>query len=133
MIGILESKLVFRDNLLIRKRKSWIAGFGKKEVSIKELKMLLSQRQNEIQLIDVRNQNEYNECSISGSILIPLSTIESGEAINKIKILGANKNLYVFCKSGKRSLSALRHLKKCGIKGINIEGGIDAWNKESIG
>ena len=64
------------------------------------------------------------------SILIPLSTIESGVAINEIKALTAKKNLYVFCKSGKRSLRALKHLNKFGIKGINIEGGIEAWNKE---
>ena len=101
-----------------------------KSISVKELKTLLSQASKETLLIDVRNQIEHNECSISGSKLIPLSTIESGESINKIKNLAAQKNLYLFCKSGKRSLSALRHLKKRGIKGINIEGGIEAWNKE---
>ena len=103
-----------------------------KSISVKELKTLLSQASKETLLIDVRNQIEHNECSISGSKLIPLSTIESGESINKIKNLAAQKNLYLFCKSGKRSLSALRHLKKRGIKGINIEGGIEAWNKENI-
>ena len=81
-------------------------------------------------MIDVRNLNEHNQCSISGSRLIPLSTIESGEAINEIKILTAEKNLYVFCKSGNRSLRALKQLNKFGIKGINIAGGIEAWNKE---
>ena len=103
-----------------------------KSISVKELKALVSQASKEILLIDVRNQIEHNECSISGSKLIPLSTIESGESINAIKILAAQKNLYVFCKSGKRSLRALRHLKKHGIRGINIEGGIEAWNKENI-
>jgi len=99
-------------------------------ISIKKLKILLSQSSKEILLIDVRNQNEYNQCSIKGSKLIPLNTIESGKAINEIKILTAKKNLYVFCKSGKRSLRALKHLKKFGIRGINIQGGIEAWNNE---
>ena len=103
-----------------------------KSISIKELKVLLTQASKETLLIDVRTQIEHNEYSISGSKLIPLSTIESGESINKIKNLAAQKNLYLFCKSGKRSLSALRHLKKHGVKGINIEGGIEAWNKENI-
>ncbi len=101
-----------------------------KSITTKELKILLSQSSHAIQLIDVRNPNEHDQCSISGSKLIPLSTIESGEAINKIKILTAKKNLYVFCKSGKRSLRALKHLNKFGIRGINIEGGIEAWNNE---
>ena len=101
-----------------------------KSISIKELKGLLSQSSKEILLIDVRNQNEYNQSSITGSLLIPLSSIESGKAIDEIKILTAKKNLYVFCKSGKRSLLALKHLNKFGIRGINILGGIDAWNSE---
>ena len=100
-------------------------------ISIKELKVLLSQSSKEMLLIDVRNQNEYNQCSITGSLLMPLSSIESGKAIDEIKILTAKKNLYVFCKSGKRSLLALKHLKKLGIEAINIAGGIEAWNKEN--
>ena len=103
-----------------------------KSISVKELKTLLSQASKETLLIDVRNQIEHNECSISGSRLIPLNTIESGESINEIKILAAQKNLYLFCKSGTRSLRALRLLKKRGIQGTNIEGGIEAWNKENI-
>ncbi|AIQ98180.1 molybdopterin-synthase adenylyltransferase MoeB [Prochlorococcus sp. MIT 0801] len=101
-----------------------------KSISIKELKKLLGQSSKEILLIDVRDQNEYNQYSIQGSTLIPLSTIESGKAINEIKILTAKKNLYVFCKSGKRSLRALKHLHKFGIRGISIQGGIEAWKKE---
>ena len=103
-----------------------------KSISIKELKILLKQSPNKIQLIDVRNPNEHSQCSISGSKLIPLSTIESGEAINEIENLTPTKNLYIFCKSGKRSLRALKHLYKFGIRGINITGGIDAWNNEKI-
>ncbi len=103
-----------------------------KSISVKELKAILSQASKETLLIDVRTQIEHNEYSISDSRLIPLNTIESGESINKIKNLAAKKNLYVFCKSGKRSLIALRHLKKLGITGINIEGGIEAWNKENM-
>jgi adenylyltransferase/sulfurtransferase len=106
--------------------------FEIKSISVKNLKLLLSQASNQILLIDVRNPIEHNECSISGSQLIPLSTIESGEAINKIKISAEQKNLYIFCKSGKRSLRAIKHLKKFGISSINIEGGIEAWNKEKI-
>ncbi len=101
-------------------------------ISVKELKLILNQSSEEILLIDVRNKIEHDECSISGSELIPLSTIESGEAINKIKSFGAQKNIYIFCRSGKRSLRAIKHLKKFGISSINIQGGIEAWNKEKI-
>ena len=98
----------------------------------KKLKSLLSQSSKEILLIDVRNQVEHDQCSISGAMLIPLCTIESGEAINRIKTLAAHKDLYIFCKSGKRSMVAIKHLKRFGISGINIEGGIEAFYKEKI-
>ena len=106
--------------------------FDIKSISVKKLKLLLSQSSEEILLIDVRNPIEHHKCSILGSSLIPLSDIESGEAINKIKNFAAKKNLYIFCKSGKRSLRAIKHLKKFGISGINVEGGIEAWNKDKI-
>ena len=101
-----------------------------KSVSAKELKLLLKEKSNKILLIDVRNKEEHNLDSISGSKLIPLHTIESGEAIEEIKNFSTTKNLYLFCKSGKRSLKAIKHLKKFGINTINLEGGIEAWNKE---
>ena len=102
-----------------------------KNISVKQLKLLFRKSPNEILLIDVRNPMEHNECSIIGSKLIPLSTIESGEAINQIRGYASQKHLYIFCKSGKRSLLAIKYLKKFGINGINIEGGIEAWNKEN--
>ena len=106
--------------------------FDIKSISVQELKLLINKSLKTTLLIDVRNPIEHNEYSISGSRLIPLSTIESGEAIKEIKNLATQKNLYIFCKSGKRSLRAIKHLKKFGINSINIEGGIDAWNKEKF-
>ena len=103
-----------------------------KSISVNKLKLLLSQTSNDILLVDVRNPIEHSKCSISGSKLIPLNSIESGEAINEIKKISAEKDLYIFCKSGKRSLIAIKYLKRFGINGINIEGGIDAWNKEKV-
>ena len=104
--------------------------FEIESISVKKLKFLLNHSSNEILLIDVRNTIEHNECSIIGSQLIPLSDIESGKSIQKIRNFAEQKDLYIFCKSGKRSLRAIKHLKKYGISGINIEGGIEAWNKE---
>ncbi len=126
------NKLIDYKNFCSETKVKDEVDFDIKSISVKELKILLSQSSKEILLIDVRNQIEHKECSISGSRLIPISNIESGEAIKEIKILAAKKNLYVFCKSGKRSMRAIKHLKKFGIVGINIEGGIEAWNQERI-
>tara|TARA_Y100001968_G_scaffold229566_1_gene212378 strand:+ start:541 stop:1689 length:1149 start_codon:yes stop_codon:yes gene_type:complete len=106
--------------------------FDIKSISVKELKLLLSQSKKEILLVDVRQKIEHDESSIRESILIPLSQIESGEAINKIKENAKQKKLFLYCKSGQRSLRAIKELKKFGIIGINISGGIEAWNKEKM-
>ena len=101
-----------------------------KSISIKQLKLLINKASKKILLIDVRNFEEFNQYSIPDSKLIPINTIENGEAMNQIKGYAAKKDLYIFCKSGKRSLRAVKHLKKFGINSINVEGGIEAWKKE---
>ena len=103
-----------------------------KSISVKELKLLITKNSKKIILIDVRSSDEHSKSTIVGSKLIPLSTIESGEAINEIKNFANTKDLYIFCKSGKRSLRAIKQLKKFGINSINIKGGIEAWNKAEV-
>ncbi len=96
-------------------------------ISVDKLRFLLAENAKDIILIDVRNQNEYELKSIKGSMLIPLQKIESGEAIELVRKLTEKRRLYVHCKSGKRSIKALKCLKNHNIIGINIAGGIDAW------
>ncbi len=101
-----------------------------KEISVHELKGLLSDTNSKIILLDVRQPYEYKQYSIEGSYLIPLQEIENGKAIEQIKDLSSGMDLYIHCKSGARSKKALYALEKYNIKGINILGGIDAWIKE---
>ncbi len=99
-------------------------------ISVNKLHELLSVESNQITLIDVRNRHEFLEQSITGALLFPLKTIENGESIEKLRAIASQTTLYVYCKSGKRSINAIKELTKFGIKGINILGGIDEWNKE---
>ena len=62
--------------------------------------------------------------------MIPLDHIENGTAIERIRELVAGKTLYAHCKLGGRSAKALIALKRAGIDGINVAGGIDAWSQE---
>ena len=80
--------------------------------------------------MDVRNPNEAEIACIAGSELIPLNKIESGEAIEKVRQLASGRRLYVYCKLGGRSAKALTTLKRHGIEGVNVTGGIDAWAKK---
>lgn len=84
-------------------------------------------QKNEVVLIDVREQSEYNESRIEGSILMPLSTLN----IQKIKELSKDgKKIAIHCKSGGRSLRACQMLMDYDneLDVYNVEGGITAWN-----
>jgi sulfur-carrier protein adenylyltransferase/sulfurtransferase len=50
--------------------------------------------------------------------------------VERIQQLAAGKTLYAHCKLGGRSAKALIALKRHGIEGINVAGGIDAWSLE---
>ncbi|BAU06364.1 molybdopterin-synthase adenylyltransferase MoeB [Fischerella sp. NIES-3754] len=100
------------------------------EITVQELKQLLDSGADNFVLLDVRNPNEYEISKIPGSVLVPLSDIENGDGVNKVRELVNGHRLIVHCKSGMRSAKALGILKQAGIDGTNVKGGILAWSKE---
>jgi molybdopterin/thiamine biosynthesis adenylyltransferase/rhodanese-related sulfurtransferase len=99
-------------------------------ITVQDLKILLEDEASNLLLLDVRNPPEAEIAVIPGSVLIPLDRIESGEAIEEIRQLAAGKTLYVHCKMGGRSAKALIALRRHGIEGVNVSGGIQAWSQE---
>jgi len=115
------------------------------EMSVLDLKQLMDSGKDDFILLDVRNPNEYEIAKIDGSVLIPLSELEDGSAISKVKELvntshsdslskgagaSAPYRLIAHCKLGGRSTKALNILKEAGIEGTNVKGGIAAWSQE---
>jgi sulfur-carrier protein adenylyltransferase/sulfurtransferase len=100
------------------------------EITVTELKQLFDRGKNDFVLLDVRNPNEYQIAKIDGSVLIPLSDIEDGSAIDRVRELTNGHRLIVHCKLGGRSAKALGILKQAGIDGTNVKGGITAWSRE---
>ncbi len=99
-------------------------------ISVTELKALLDGDAGDLALVDVRNPAEVEIVVIPSAVLIPLSTIESGEAIEQIRSLAEGRRLFVHCKLGMRSAKAAQLLAEHGIFAINVTGGIDAWAQE---
>ena len=97
-------------------------------ISVIELKSLLDGSADDLVLLDVRNPAEAEVAAIPGAVLIPLATIKSGEAIDRIRGLAESKRLYVHCKLGGRSAQAVELLAQQGITATNVDGGIDAWS-----
>ena len=100
------------------------------EIAVQELKKLIDSNSESFVLIDVRNVNERQIAHISGSVLVPLASIEDGTGIPQIRSLIENKRLIVHCKMGGRSIKALEILEKFGIVGTNLKGGINACSQQ---
>ncbi len=95
----------------------------KNRVTADELKAMLAKKERVI-LIDVRTPAEHNEAHIPGSVLMPLDTLES------VANLPNGGPIVLYCRSGKRSQTALDILSRKGFKDIrDLEGGISAWIK----
>jgi molybdopterin/thiamine biosynthesis adenylyltransferase/rhodanese-related sulfurtransferase len=100
------------------------------EMTVQELKQLFDSGVKDYLLLDVRNPTEYEIAKLPGSVLVPLSDIENGKGVEKVKELLNGHRLIAHCKLGGRSAKALGILKDAGIEGTNVKGGIDAWSKE---
>ncbi len=96
------------------------------EITAVELKELF-ERDEDIQLIDVREPHEYEIARIPGAKLIPL-----GEIVSRIDEIEKGRTTVVQCKGGVRSAKAIGYLKDAGFEGrlINLKGGIGAWSAE---
>jgi len=96
------------------------------EITATELKKQIDEG-DQVQLIDVRQPDEYAFARIEGARLIPL-----GEIIKRMDELDESKETVIHCKMGGRSAKAIEFLQKAGYKGDlkNLKGGITAWSNE---
>ena len=84
---------------------------------------------NNILLIDVRENKEFNKSSIKGSISIPLNNLEQKSHLEFIKQESLDKEVFTLCQVGKRSEKASKILIKFKIPSKSIEGGIKKINQ----
>ena len=96
------------------------------EISATELKRRLDAG-DDIQLIDVRQPEEWAFAKIEGAKLIPL-----GEIMNRRDEIDESRETVIHCKAGMRSARAVQVLQQSGFKGElkNLKGGITAWSNE---
>ncbi len=96
------------------------------EISATSLRARLD-ADEDIQLIDVRQPDEYAFCKIEGAKLIPL-----GDVLKRVGEIDPARETVVHCKMGGRSAKAIEMLKQAGFTGElkNLKGGITAWSNE---
>lgn len=96
------------------------------EITATELKKRMDAG-DDIQLIDVRQPDEYDFAKIEGAKLIPL-----GQIVQRMDEIDENRETVIHCKAGGRSAKAIEALQRAGFKGDlkNMRGGITAWSDE---
>ena len=91
-------------------------------VTVEELKVFIDNNEG-VFVLDVREPQEHQICSIPGAVLIPL-----GELPHRVNELGGHEDMVVHCKSGVRSAKAVKILHDAGFKKAkNLSGGILRW------
>ena len=96
------------------------------QISAEEAKRIMDSGEEHI-ILDVREQDEFDEGHIAGSILLPYTEIE-----NKAEEMlpDKDKQILVYCRSGRRSKIAAESLAKLGYTNIKEFGGIIDWPYE---
>jgi L-ascorbate metabolism protein UlaG (beta-lactamase superfamily)/rhodanese-related sulfurtransferase len=78
-------------------------------------------------LLDVRTAAEFDEGHIANAINID---VKQDDFVEQAKAtLPADKTIAVYCRGGKRSVTAAKKLAAEGYKVVNLEGGIMAWRE----
>ena len=82
----------------------------------------------EVIILDVREQDEYDSGHIPGAVLLPVGSIDETTAAEVIP--EKDSTVLVYCRSGNRSKTASSTLAELGYTSIYEFGGINTWPYE---
>jgi rhodanese-related sulfurtransferase len=93
-------------------------------ITPKQLKAWMDEGEN-IDVIDVREPNEYEIVSIPGARLVPKNDFLMGDALGT---LPQDRRIVLHCKTGVRSAEVLAVLKDAGFSdAVHVGGGVIGW------
>ena len=78
-----------------------------------------------VQLLDVRTQEEFDEGHIAGATLVDAN--DSDFVQKAMAVLDKQRPVAVYCRSGRRSARAAMQLCEQGYHVTNLSGGVIAW------
>ena len=99
------------------------------QISQEEAKRMMDEG-GDILILDVREQEEYEEGHIPGAYLLPVGSIDAENA--KTMIPDKDSVVLVYCRSGNRSRTASAALAELGYVNIYEFGGIITWPYEIV-
>lgn len=123
--GNISEKL--EENMIIDDMLETVENINYIQISQDEAKRIMDEETNYV-ILDVREQDEYDEKHIPNAILIPYTEIE-----NSAKYILKDKDqlILVYCRSGRRSKIAAESLVSLGYTNVYEFGGIIDWQYET--
>ena len=97
------------------------------QISQEEAKEMMDTQ--DVIILDVREQDEYDSGHIPGAVLLPVGTIDENTAAEVIP--EKDSTVLVYCRSGNRSKTASSALADLGYTNIYEFGGINTWPYET--
>ncbi|WP_458407870.1 rhodanese-like domain-containing protein [Anaerotignum sp.] len=98
------------------------------QITAEEAKKMIDELEDEI-ILDVREQEEYDEKHIPDAVLLPVGMIDEDTAEGVIS--EKDSVVLVYCRSGNRSKTAAETLAELGYTQIYEFGGINDWPYET--
>lgn len=96
-----------------------------KMMTVKSEKFERLMSKNNTVVIDVRTAEEFNTGHIPGAINIDVKRENFQE---NIKVLDTSKNYLLYCRTGRRSETALQIMIENGFRNVrHLKGGIESW------
>ncbi|MBO4818741.1 MAG: rhodanese-like domain-containing protein [Firmicutes bacterium] len=99
------------------------------QISQEEAKRIMDSEED-IVILDVREQDEYDESHIPGAVLLPYTRVDE---LAEEMLPDKNKTILVYCRSGRRSKVAATSLANLGYTDVREFGGIIDWPYEVTG
>lgn len=87
----------------------------------------LSERIDEVHVLDVRQPSEWRHGHIRGAQNVPLMHLTS-----RLDTVPRGKTIVTVCASGHRSAVAARALQRAGYPVENLKGGMHAWTRATL-
>ena len=82
---------------------------------------------DEVQIIDTRTAAEFSEGHIPGAVNID---IDGADFEAKVAALDKSRPVAVYCRGGRRSKEAAKHMVSCGLDVTELSEGILSWSGE---
>lgn len=100
---------------------------GYTQISYEEAKKMMDER-DDIIILDVRTQDEFEGGYIRGAILFPSQEVNEETAAQKLP--DKDQTILIYCSSGGRSKKVAKQLADMGYTSLYEFGGINSWPYE---